>query len=78
MHEEYFGEIQRTTSVEIGWFMSNLTALALEHGLDTSTLLCFPYHLSQYREYGLSAAAANTDDFYKCVFFKCELNGIYN
>ena len=44
MHEEYFGEIQRTTSVEIGWFMSNLTALALEQGLDTSTLLCFPYH----------------------------------
>ena len=44
MHEEYFGEIQRTTSVEVGWFMSHLTALALEKGLDTSTLLCFPYN----------------------------------
>tara|TARA_B100001057_G_C22760042_1_gene915392 strand:+ start:103 stop:807 length:705 start_codon:yes stop_codon:yes gene_type:complete len=44
MHEEYIGEIQRTTSVEIGWFMAHLTALALEQELDTSTLLCFPYH----------------------------------
>lgn len=50
MHEEYFGEIQRTTSVEIGWFMSNLTALALEQGLDTSTLLCFPYHSKTWKK----------------------------
>ena len=32
MHEEYIGEINRTTSVEIGWFMAHLTALALEQG----------------------------------------------
>tara|TARA_Y100001937_G_C7091576_1_gene318008 strand:- start:115 stop:819 length:705 start_codon:yes stop_codon:yes gene_type:complete len=50
MHEEYIGEIQRTTSVEIGWFMAHLTALALEQGLDTSTLLCFPYHTKTWNK----------------------------
>ena len=44
MHEEYLGELQRTTCTEIGWFTSNLTNLCVEQGLDTSTLLCFPYH----------------------------------
>ena len=50
MHEEYFGEIQRTTSVEIGWFTSNLTNLCVEQGLDTSTLLCFPYHHKKWNK----------------------------
>ena len=50
MHEEYIGEINRTTSVEIGWFMAHLTALALEQGLDTSTLLCFPYYTKTWNK----------------------------
>ena len=44
MHEEYLAELQRTTCTEIGWFTSNLTNLCLEQGLDTATLLCFPYY----------------------------------
>jgi len=44
MHEEYIEEMVRTTCTEIGWFTSNLTNLCLEQGLDTATLLCFPYY----------------------------------
>ena len=44
MHEEYIPEMVRTTCTEIGWFTSNLTNLCLEQGLDTATLLCFPYY----------------------------------
>ena len=33
----------RTTATEVGMFMANLSAFALEKGLDTSTIACFPY-----------------------------------
>ena len=33
----------RTTATEGGMFMANLSAFALEKGLDTSTIACFPY-----------------------------------
>ncbi len=44
MHEEYIPELLRTACVEVGMFMANLGALALEQGLNTSTIICFPYH----------------------------------
>ena len=33
----------RTTAVEVGMWMANLSAFALEEGLCTSTIACFPH-----------------------------------
>ena len=44
MHEEHIPELLRTAAVEVGMFMANLGALALEQKLNTSTIICFPYH----------------------------------
>ena len=35
--------MMRTTATEVGMFMANLSAFALEKGLNTSTIACFPY-----------------------------------
>ena len=35
--------MMRTTATEVGMFMANLSAFALEKGLDTSTIACFPH-----------------------------------
>ena len=43
MHEDEVDSMMRTTIVEVGMWMANLSAFALEKGLDTSTIACFPY-----------------------------------
>jgi hypothetical protein len=43
MHEHEIDSMMRTTTVEIGMWMANLSAFALEKGLNTSTIGCFPY-----------------------------------
>ena len=42
MHEDEVNNNMQSVSVEVGMFHSNLTAFALEEGLDTSCILCFP------------------------------------
>ena len=43
MHEDQISSMLRTTAVEVGMWMANLSAFALEKGLNTSTIACFPY-----------------------------------
>ena len=43
MHEDEVESMLRTTTVEVGMWMANLSAFALEKGLNTSTIACFPY-----------------------------------
>ena len=43
MHEDQVQSMLRTTTVEVGMWMANLSAFALEKGLNTSTIACFPY-----------------------------------
>ena len=43
MHEDQVDSMLRTTTVEVGMWMANLSAFALEKGLNTSTIACFPY-----------------------------------
>ncbi len=51
MHEEHMESMLRTTAVEIGMFMANLSAVALNEGLDTSTIACFPHSdLKQWKD----------------------------
>tara|TARA_B000000475_G_scaffold258042_1_gene239775 strand:- start:2513 stop:3178 length:666 start_codon:yes stop_codon:yes gene_type:complete len=42
MHEDEADGNQQAVGIEVGMFHSNLTAFALEAGLDTSCILCFP------------------------------------
>tara|TARA_Y100000004_G_scaffold188090_1_gene241748 strand:+ start:117 stop:794 length:678 start_codon:yes stop_codon:yes gene_type:complete len=43
MHEDQISSMLRTTAVEVGMWMANLSVFALEKGLNTSTIACFPY-----------------------------------
>tara|TARA_B100000686_G_scaffold201812_1_gene208764 strand:- start:16549 stop:17256 length:708 start_codon:yes stop_codon:yes gene_type:complete len=43
MHQEHMNSMLRTTAVEVGMWMANLSAFALEEGLCTSTIACFPH-----------------------------------
>tara|TARA_B100000214_G_scaffold257858_1_gene190187 strand:+ start:45 stop:740 length:696 start_codon:yes stop_codon:yes gene_type:complete len=43
MHEHEIDSMLRTVTVEVGMWMANLSAFALEIGLNTSTIACFPY-----------------------------------
>ena len=43
MHEDQIDNIMGTTTIEVGMWMANLSAFALEKGLNTSTIACFPY-----------------------------------
>ena len=43
MHKDQISSMLRTTAVEVGMWMANLSAFALEKGLNTSTIACFPY-----------------------------------
>jgi nitroreductase len=43
MHEDHMESMLRTTAVEVGMFCANLAVFALEEGLHTSTIACFPH-----------------------------------
>jgi|TARA_B100001094_G_scaffold332604_1_gene405408 hypothetical protein len=43
MHEDQISSMLRTTAVEVGMWMANLSVFALEKDLNTSTIACFPY-----------------------------------
>jgi hypothetical protein len=51
MHEDMFGQIQTTTCVEIGIFKANLTAFALEQGLDTTCIKCYPAEIEAWEKF---------------------------
>ena len=43
MDKSQLDSIVDTTHLEVGMWMANLSAFALEKGLNTSTIACFPY-----------------------------------
>ena len=50
MHEDEADGNQQAVGIEVGMFHSNLTAFALEEGLDTSCILCFPTNPSEWED----------------------------
>ena len=50
MHKDEADGNQQAVGIEVGMFHSNLTAFALEEGLDTSCILCFPSDESEWTD----------------------------
>jgi hypothetical protein len=50
MHEDEVHNNMQSVGIEVGMFHSNLTAFALEEGLDTSCILCFPADKSHWTD----------------------------
>ena len=48
MHASMFQEFQTCAAVEIGEFQANLTAFALEEGIDTTQIKCYPFDLEDW------------------------------
>ena len=51
MHEHKLEEIMSTTALEVGMWMANLSAFALEKGLNTSVIKCYPGAPSSWRDF---------------------------
>ena len=51
MHASMFGEFQTTAAVEIGQFQANMTAFALEYGIDTTQIKCYPADMEDWTEF---------------------------
>ena len=51
MHEDHLEKILETTSMEVGMWMANLSAFALEKGLNTSVIKCYPGRLSNWKDF---------------------------
>ena len=51
MHEDQVQSMLRTTTVEVGMWMANLSAFALEKGLNTSVINCQPGAPSSWRDF---------------------------
>ena len=51
MHEHKLDEIMSTTALEVGMWMANLSAFALEKGLNTSVIKCYPNHEIDWSEF---------------------------
>ena len=51
MHEHKLDEIMSTTALEVGMWMANLSAFALEKGLNTSVIKCYPGARSSWRDF---------------------------
>ena len=50
MHEDEADDNMQAVGIEVGMFHSNLTAFALEEGLDTSCILCFPTNPKEWED----------------------------
>lgn len=50
MHEDEAMNNMQSVGIEVGMFHSNLVAFALEAGLDTSCILCFPPRLEDWQD----------------------------
>jgi len=51
MHESELYTILDTTALEVGMWMANLSAFALEKGLNTSVIKCYPNHEIDWSEF---------------------------
>jgi len=51
MHEDKLDNIVDTTHLEVGMWMANLSAFALEKGLNTSVIKCYPGARSSWRDF---------------------------
>jgi len=51
MHEDQLGNIVDTTAIEVGMWMANLSAFALEKGLNTSVIKCYPSQVSGWKDF---------------------------
>ena len=50
MHEDQIDNIMGTTTIEVGMWMANLSAFALEKGLNTSVIKCYPSKVSHWKD----------------------------
>lgn len=49
MHASMFRDFQTTAAVEIGQFQANMTAFALEYGIDTTQIKCYPADIEDWK-----------------------------
>lgn len=53
MHERLLNDIMKTTAAEVGMFKANLSAFALEEGIDISCIACTPHRAQDWIDAGL-------------------------